>query len=299
MKKIKIKKSKHDKILRILKILKSKSDGEYLLPIDFSKRFGVSIRTIQRDFKIIREVMGDNFFEKDFKIRNKALKMLAFGFVKLLDKSSLLSYNNDKNNSLKIITITPKYRGDLKLSYMDKIAEAFELSRYVKIIYKSPSKAESYEVEVIPIGVVYFDGYLYFVAKKDTDKHPRTFRFDRIVSLKVMDKNIILSKDEINEILESCRYSIWSVRSEKPFINVELEAYEWASDFFENFEVLAEQKVFYLKNKNGLKVYGKVSNYNEIIPYILRFIPNVKVLKPKKLLQDIKDSVRRYLDLYE
>lgn len=291
------KKSKHDKVVRILHIIKTRLNGRFVSPNDFSKKFGVSLRTIQRDFKLIREVLGDIFFEKSLNTKNKALKMLALGFIELLSNKSVLGLKDNEKNSLKIITIAPRYRGKMNFLYMDKIAEAFELSRYVKIRYKSPTKDESYEDEVIPIGVIYFDGYLYFVAKKSNDKDPRTFRFDRIVSLEVLDKNIILTEDEINEVLKNCRYSIWSVRSDEPTIYVELETYEWAKEFFENFEVLAEQKI--IKKDKGLIVSGKVSNYNEVIPYILRFMPNVKVLQPQDLKSIIKDYLEMALKLYE
>lgn len=288
-------KSKKDKIVRILNIIRKMMKGDFIYSQKLARDFSVSLRTIQRDIKIIREVLGNDFIQPHLvKTKNATLNKLLIGLIKLIDRN----FKFQDNDTFKVITVAPRYRGKDRISYINTISEAFKMARYVSIRYKHPLTNNITDIDVVPVGVIYSDGYLYLLAKKENDVNPRTFRFDRIMDIKISEKVVVLTNGDVKEVLENCRYSIWSIRSEKPIISIKLVAKEWASDFFENFEVMAEQKVS--KDKNGkVIVEGRVSNFNEITPYILRFIPHVKVIKPKDLKEIVLNHIKEYLSAYE
>ena len=233
----------YDKIITRLTIILSKLyQGDKLKPKDLSEEFGVSLRTIQRDFKErllsfpIYYEKGHWQMESDFKIdRNLSLKdSIALDILENFSKNLGSSFHAQSSNILSKLK-NRKYSPIFTKLNMEDISDEFDsmiayeeaiLSRKsMKIKYVTDTKVS--EVKINPIKIVNFEGLWYLVATDENNKL-KSYYLKNTTMLKVYKSTFTISK-KVETILDNA-ISIWFSDNE-PF-EVILEIDHHVAKFF-------------------------------------------------------------------
>lgn len=295
------------KVNRIIRIMEMLSRNIPVSTRKLAEEFNVSQRTIQRDLQTIKSEFGEGFIKKNFSNKKESSVSLDSIFLRLIKNLSREWYDEIKRmydivediKTSTIIPIMPKRRNEKKnnVDIIQKIDNAIEFLNKIEFYYdRGDGKIK--KVVACPLKILYYDGFLYllcFLDKSGNEISYRTYRIDRIKELNETDETFMYTEN-LEELLENI-YSVWGIRDKTggKTYNVNLEIYSWAVDFFENFNVLRDQST--IRKKDKIIVKGKVFNFNEIIPYILRFMPYVKVKSPKSLKKEIDKIISEYKKL--
>lgn len=290
-----------EKIKRVIHIIEILYTTRQINTLDIAKKFGVSKRTIERDMKIIRENMVgyDKIKSASYNVksRNAMIKNMLLNFAKALGndfyKKALELFSGSKEKTLEIIPLKPKLREEKGLysDMIEKIKEAVDGAAKINLEY-SKSDGIIEKKSVTPCAVLYYDNYLYLYGFIEGDQNKkRTFRFDRIKKLEITEETSVFTYD-IKELSEIS--NIWALSENEEVMEVKLKARGWAYDFFKNFSVLKNQKIE-KDNSDYLIISGRVSNIHEVLPYVMRFAPNLEVIKGKEILEEAKKRMKEFL----
>jgi predicted DNA-binding transcriptional regulator YafY len=156
----------------------------------------------------------------------------------------------------------------------------------------SPRLNEMQEFDICPLKIIYYEGFLYVLAfLYNRENSYRTYRLDRIKELEHKRDKVFSFPENLEEILKT--HNIWGVAKKKN-IKVELNISGWALDYFKTFDIMSD-RVERNNSDGSLTLKGKIGNFNEIIPYILRFMPFVKVVKPIELDMEVRKLLKEYI----
>ncbi|QKF64918.1 helix-turn-helix transcriptional regulator [Campylobacter corcagiensis] len=282
------------KTKEILNILKKSSTSEEKLCEIFSK----DRRTIARYIKILKDdginirlengIYKITGFEKDENsVIYEVIKNLSQNQgVEFFNKSKNLFDDFDKGykNAFFIHAKDEVLNSD-DLALFENLAKAIENKKMINFLY------ENFEFKVKPLKVAKFEGYWYLLCL-DADKNDKfkKFHVKTIKNLSVSNESFKTSK-EIETKLKNAN-SIWFDIDEESFV-VELLVHNLVLKFIERIP-LKTQKMISQKN-DFTTIYLEISNEYEIVPFILRFIPFIRVISPNELNEKIKNLLSEYL----
>lgn len=170
------------------------------------------------------------------------------------------------------------------LEFFKSLASAIENKELVNFTYNE------YKFIVKPLKIANFDGFWYLLcldANKD-DKFKK-FHLKSIKNLTILNEKFTNTKD-IEAKLKNAN-SIWFDIDKKGFI-VELLVDNSILKFLERIPLKTQAII---RKQDESEVYLKVSNYYEIVPFILQFIPFIKVIAPNELNEYLKNLLSEYL----
>ena len=297
----------YDKILsRLTFILSKLYQGEQLVPKELSAEFGVSLRTIQRDFRDRLQNFPLYYKNKswrmdsDFKI-DKALSMkdtITLDILEDFSKSlgdqfhtrSSLIINKLKNRKYSPI-FTKLNMENISGEYDSMIAyeEAIISKTQIKIKYTTDKKSS--EVKINPIKIVNFDGLWYLVATDENNKL-KSYYMKNTTLLKVYKATFIISQ-EVEQILNNA-ISIWFSDNE-PF-EVIMEIDNHVAKFFKQKPISSTQKILE-EDENKMTISVMATSDFEIIPIIKSWIPFIKVITPQRIQDTVKEEATKFLSL--
>ena len=297
----------YDKILTRLTIILSKLyQGDKLEPKELAEEFGVSLRTIQRDFKerlINFPIYYENKswkMDSNFKI-DKSLSIKDTITLDILEDFSKSLGSSFYNRSSSIISKLKnrKYSPIFTKLNMEDISKEFEsmiayeeaiLSKsQIKIKYTTDKKVS--EVKINPIKIVNFEGLWYLVATDETNKL-KSYYIKNIILLKVYKATFTVPK-EIEKILNNA-ISIWFSDNE-PF-EVIMEIDNHVAKFFKQKPISSTQKILEEDDKKMIISVMATSDF-EIIPLVKSWIPFIKVVSPQRIQNKVKKEVSKFLAL--
>lgn len=263
--------------------------GKKLNTDSLSKEFGVNIRSIQRNIKDIREYFESNY--KTYKLRvvktgdfyhlssdydaNSEIAFLFVSEIKGEQKSEgiLLNLNYEKVNFNDIVLLK----------------EAVINSTIITATYDK--KGLRYPVTLEPYRVAFMEKFWYLIAVDSGDNNKiKTYRLSRL-------DNIVKTKESFKqnkEILNKAHLAInaWFSPDKKPF-DVELLLVGDATKHFQNPPLQQNQRV--VKESDGsVRIELSITHKMEIIPTILAWMPNIKVISPKFIADEIEEKVVSY-----
>ncbi|MBI4801797.1 MAG: WYL domain-containing protein [Elusimicrobia bacterium] len=303
---------KHYRIGKILNLL----DRGPVRMKDLALEFNVTPRSIERDFERI-ELYG-----YDVDTPQKGVKQFAPGVSlkksKLTaDQHSALIMLHEMSKNLgasvnksfaslfkhltqsepwesNILPLMPRLIKTENIPYIKEIEEAIDYGRKLEIAYRSRGKTEAELRVVCPLKILFADGFAYILAVPGSGKgRAATYRIDRIKSLEALPESFTPPAD-VEKIIRKAR-NIWGVMPEtRRRIRVRLKVERWAVDYFRQQEIVGGQRTRD-EHDGSLTFEAKVCEHREIIPHILRWMPNVTVLEPPALKAEVRSLVKRYL----
>jgi len=307
------KKGDYDKrIYRLLYILNRLDSGRKVLSRELAEEFNVSIRSIQRDIAILTSTgflihssskgvyaFEEGFSLKKMKLTNEEASLLTF----LWEVSQSLggkfsdSFRNILKKAVQQEYESPFYvkmpegvRLDKKLPFMEDLETAIEDFQQIDISYCQPDKpVKAFRLD--PLKIIYFDGFWYLLARPSGKDGVFKFRLERIRGLEISKSDFIPPKNLKTMLDQSV--NIWF--SEKRDKTVTLKVGKEASGYFKQKIYFPLQKIK-KENKDGsLIIETKISQYEEIIPIIMHWIPHIIVQSPKDLKEEVGKVVEKYL----
>lgn len=282
-----------DTLNNLLKILNILYSGGYVTIKALVNDYGISERTASR---YLNEYLMDAGFPiekvgRKFKLANKNPEIIGAieaienfakeagfyddikGFIKTIKQNSLSTYMK-----LHIENI-----GDY-IKEVNLIENAIKQKRVIKFTY-----ANKNEYEVKPLKIANFEGYWYLLAL-DKDKY-KTFHLKSIKNITKTDKTFEISPTFLEKLDNAI--NVWFEPNKEPF-KVILKADEWASKYLKRIPLNPTQKEIEVL-PDGSIFEIKITHEMEIKRFIKSFLPQIKVIKPKWLDEEIKKEIQEYL----
>lgn len=203
---------------------------------------------------------------------------------KLIDKLKILDSNNTHNADIETTleaqgyAVRQGFRENISLEILEKINEAVLCQKQIKFKYYNEEKI------VNPYGLLIGEK-IYLIARFDNNDKNYTFRLSKIEQIQIT--NNYFDRDEKFDIKEFSQKSFGVFQDDE--MEVKLEFKKSAHEVLEyNFH--PTQKIEELENGN-FEVTFTASGQYEIITELLKWRDSVKIISPKKLKQEYKNTV--------
>jgi len=297
----------YDKALTRLRIILQRlNDGESLGVKELADEFGVSTRTIQRDFneKLVSSYpiyqenkkwkMQDGF--KIEKIRDIDDKIVLNIIEKITDgiggnfasrsKKLLSKIKNEEQNpiytKLNIEDISDK------ISDVSLIEIAIKEKKEITCNYQLQNQ-DTYNTTLQPLKIVNYEGFWYLVALNNDEV--KKYYLKELSTIKKTDVKFNVD-NKIDELLQNS-ISIWFNQYEEPF-EVKLYANKWASKYFKR-RPLPTQSMLSLNEDGSMEFVVKITHEMEILPIVKYWVPNLYIIEPIWLKNIMKSDLEKYL----
>jgi len=297
----------YDKALTRLRIILQRlNDGEALGVKELAEEFGVSTRTVQRDFNeklvgsypIFQEnkkwKMQDGF--KIEKIRDIEDQIVLDIIEKITDGigGNFGSRSKKLLEKLKNDQQSPIYTKLNIEDVSDKLAEINILETAIK--QKSEISCQyvydngRYDTTLKPLKIVNYEGFWYLVALRKDEI--RKYYLKELSNIKLTNTTFTIDT-KIDELLNNS-ISIWFNQHNEPF-EVKLLALKGASKYFQR-RPLPTQSTLSLNEDGTMEFAVKITHEMEILPIVKYWIPYLHILEPKWLQDIVKEDLENYLN---
>ena len=179
-----------------------------------------------------------------------------------------------------------------EIKLCEQISDAYSMKKKIGIGYKSIKSGESERV-LHPYGIYNYEGDTYLIAYCENRKEVRDFKLCRISKLSIMDEKYKI--DEDFDIHEYTKNSIGNFKGEE--IEIHLIIREPFATIVSEKRWSSKQSIKELSD-GSIEFRARMMGYEQIKSWILGMGPNVTVLEPKKLVDDIKEDIKKMMSTY-
>jgi proteasome accessory factor B len=318
---------KTNRISRVVQLLTTLQSGENYAVNDLATIFGTSRRTIFRDLKELQTIgvpyhynakSGSYTIDPEFFLPPIDLNLQeALGLLLLVHKASsqiqlpfkhsaLLAALKIENNlpakirqycNKQLQNISTRVDPQAPMSQLDKIfaqlQKAIAKKNKVSMRYHSFFEGQIIDVELSPYHLMYNRRAWYVLGFSDLHKSVRTFKLNRILELKTMDKCFVggESFDPYDFIGRA-----WSMIPEGRIYNIKLRFLPMVANNVAEVQWHSTQKV--TRNGDGSAIIEfRVDGLKEITWWILGYGDQVEVLAPKALRNKVLETAKNMLKL--
>lgn len=283
----------HDKLsTRLAQILAKFNQGDRVTIEALSEEFGVSKRTIERDF-IRLSYLPTKKDGKYHYLEEYALGKLNFDDIKnfaifsgikslfpSLTKQFLAEILNDKINKAYMVSNSGFEDIEKKQDIFQKLTSAILDQKVIEFSYNDKKRVAK------PYKLINTNGIWYLSAVENDST--KTYTFSKIKNLKITDEKFT---QDINILKEIERNEINFLSSEQK--EVQLKIQNSAKEYFLRKRVLSNMKIIE-ENEEYFVVSTNVSFDDEIINLVKYWIPYMAILSPLSL----KDKLYKVLEDY-
>lgn len=169
--------------------------------------------------------------------------------------------------------------------------EAVERCRQVRMRYKTAAGEEkAFDVE--PLKLVYHEGFWYLLWRFPGGDRVSKNRLDRVLELETLAQRFTPPKG-LQRMLRESENSIWfGGKRDKP---ARIQVSKDAAPYFLEQDRFPLQKVVKRNRDGSVIVETKLCHFMEALPTIYRWIPQLVVLSPKELADEVRKQVSSYL----
>ncbi|MFA6636913.1 MAG: transcriptional regulator [Candidatus Omnitrophota bacterium] len=299
------------KIFRLWTILNRLDTRKMVSTRELSEEFNVSYRTVQRDLQLLglagfpvvtfekgQHTFSDGFSLKRIEMSGEEASLLSF----LYEIASSLGENFEESfrgilkkvlakecDSPFYVKIPEGVKLDKKIPFVKDLEKAIESSNVIEMDYVKPEGEK--RLRIHPLKIMFFDGFWYLLARIEGKDWIVKLRLENIRNLKVMEDTFDEPENLKTMLEESVNIWFSENRNKKVVLHIDKDVVR----YFKQREYFPLQKIK-KENKDGsLVVESMVSDYMEVIPNIMRWIPNVKVISPGELKETVKKRIEQYL----
>ncbi|MCT7649152.1 helix-turn-helix transcriptional regulator [Aliarcobacter butzleri] len=284
----------HDKLsTRLSQILIKFNNGDRVTIEDLAEEFGVSKRTIERDFvrfsylPIIKE-------NKEYYLEDLAIGKLNFDDIKnfaifsgvkslfpSLTKQFLAEILTDKINKAFLVSNSGFEDIEKKQEIFYNLTSAICDQKIINFFYNDKARV------VKPYKLINTNGIWYLNATENEDI--KTYTFSKIKSLKVTDEKFIQNINILKEIERNEINFLSSITKE-----VHLQIDNSAKEYFLRKKVLSNMKIIDQTNEYFI-VSTNVAFDDEILNIVKQWIPYIRIVFPFELQNKLQDTLKNYL----
>ena len=261
-------------------------NGEELSAKEIAQIYNVNLRTAQRYPKYLKEAGLD--IRKD---KTKYFLKMPVGVENIIDIAKKLNFSIPIIDKLK----TSIYYSKLDIEKVD--LEKFEIlenaiknKNKLEIIYEEFKGYDSKLTDVKPLKIVNFEGYWYLLVLNYQNKY-RRYYINNMKKIKVLKETFDIDKEFLNKVNKKA-INVWYDPFKEPYL-VELYLDKTATKFFKRLSPFKLLNCRDYEDKTSIITLQITHDY-EIISFILRWIPHIKVISPNRLKEKILDEVKEY-----
>jgi len=304
---------KEKKLKNILFFLEDLSKGKIICIDEYAKKLNITPRTMQRYKKEVEEFFNIKFIKikrgcyqfpnpkkiESFLINEKEFK----DFEKFIDIVAHL-----KPQMLKFLNIDEKIIKKLVprniIFIKDSIMEEFFNTKYFNTLKHSIKHQKCVDIEYFsdkeyffedfkPYRIVFAEGNWYLCGISNDDIN-NGFKFLRISFIKnITSKSATFKKDkEVVEFIESFDSILSRFKEKKREVIVEVD--KSVERFFRVKKFLPSQEI--LKSGDNLTIRYYITSDEEILFLAKRWLPHMKIIKPKELQEKLLNLVKEFLE---
>lgn len=300
---------KHDydkAMLRLSTIITRLYQGDLLSVTELAQEFAVSNRTIQRDFNDRLNNFPIEQVKKKWKLRDgctieKTLPIDELVVSQILEKMSQdiggEFYTKTKNLLSRIQNneFNPIYtRIDMEdlsghLQSIALLEEAICKKQSIKALYKTDNEAK--EVELNPLKLANFEGFWYLITLDNENEYVKKYHFKSLSGITLLDRTFE-SSPKLDESLENA-LGIWFRIHADPF-EVRLSVSPEIAKFFRRKPLSKTQAISSVGTDGSMEITLKITHEMEIIPIVQYWMPNMRVIEPLWIHEQIMENIKGY-----
>ncbi len=283
----------------------------------------VSTRTLDYDIKYMREQLGAPliydrsegyyYYEDDeFTLFNFCLDeheivsmksveelLKPFRFFPFVDDIMRITERLSKDPGMFEHLYFPVVRLDHNQSYkgmkwLKRLIDALHSNRKILLTYQPFGKPE-FQAKVKPILIKEYNNRWFLLGKIDNAQtHFTAFAFDRIKKIKILDDYFYPAEKE--EVLKKLKEIVGvSYPQDRPKEKIRLFLYYPAAHYVRTKPMHPSQRIV-KETEEGVEVTLSLKINYELKQIILQYMPNIRILEPQHLREDIEEMLKRGLE---
>ena len=284
----------------LLDIIKRFYQGEKLTTKEIANNYEVSVRTAQRYIKYLQiagfSIQKDGIFYTFESIVDENQEVLFETIETIIKNTGLEKDIIPLLKKLRMINKESVFYSKLDIEKVDisifiQIESAIRNKNKIEVKYKMNNKIIPLIIK--PLKISNFEGYWYINALDEKNRY-KNFHIKSIQSIDILNQTFRVKKDLLKNLDKAI--NIWFDPT-KEIIQVELFADEFATKYLERLPISSTQKI--IKNKdNTSTIYIEITHSFEIIRKLLMWIPNLVVIEPKWLKDEVDSMIDEYIDKF-
>jgi len=294
-------------IYRTVEILKRLNSGQRLCITLLATEYEVSERTIRRDFELIKEIFG-NFLTKESdcyqgykrvlldELMEASELLVLSNIVTLFDSVQKSSKISNKTKALieqsqKVYDFKSRpFENIENLDIVKKLEHAIAFNKEIEIIYQTEYKP--FRLKFMPYKIVFLNENFYLVGLNCKNSSFEYRRITMIKDIKFSGKNF--KRDFNIEKFISNLQTPWSVYETRE-VEVILKVDKSIRRYFLRKKYLPSQKIGKEFEDGSIEVKYEITNYREIEDIIIKWLPKIEIIQPRRLKKHIKKSLKKKL----
>ena len=263
-------------------------NGEQLSVKDIAEIYNLNYRTAQRYPKYLEAIGIDIRKTKEGKKDIYYIKLPA-GAESIVDVAKKLNLSIPIIDKLK----TSVYYSKLDIEKVDlNKLEILEdaIKNKLEIIYEEFEGYESKLTDVKPLKIANFEGYWYLLALNYKDEY-RRYHINSMKNIKILEDTFFID-DEFLDKVNKKAVNVWYDPFKEPYL-VELYLDKVVTKYFKRLPSF--KPLHFKEERDGSSiVITEITDEMEILPFILRWIPHVKIISPQKLEKEVLNKIEKY-----
>ena len=299
-----------NRLYRLKNIIESLSSGLELSTPELVKEFTQSKKVIQTDFKkyLLPLFCDDSIYycpsSHKYKSKNNFLNKTLYSAEELAliavlkakskdnniedmyDKTHALFHKfEDLQSNIFYQKSSVEKIDDFKTEII-QIKNAIESKNIIKCFYK-----DKYKI-IYPLKILNLEGYWYLLVYEKKDDKIKTFHLNSIKEIEALFTVYDYNENKIRSFDNGI--TAYHKLNAEP-ITVQLYCESNVSIYFIRKPLSSNQRTLTKYENGGIDIELEITDFLEIIPTIQRYIPYVKVIKPKELSQKINQNLQKYI----
>ena len=291
----------HDTLVyRLAQMLVKLNQGEKLDPQQLAEEFGVNLRTIQRDLNVrfaylqLEKTDGRYHLDPTFlgKLSTKDVERFAglsgiSGLYPSLSDSFLRDIFDSQMQTALLVKGHNYETLAGKESLFRDLERAIVARKRISFAYVKAEGEKAY-TSICPYKLINNRG-IWYLAAVDGEKL-KSFSLTKLNHLRVSDEVFEWSaKIDAQLISED---GVW-LSKEK--LEIVLKVSKEVAGYFRRRKLIANQVIEKELEDGGLIVSAKVGHANQILPIVRYWIPNIRVISPESLQEEMERALADYL----
>ena len=265
---------------------------------DDSLNMGISKRTLQRDFKDIRDLFGVNIEyskkEKGYFITQG--EMESMNFERMMEGFDLFNSLNLAQELAPFIHLEKRKPQGTENLY--GLLHAIKNKLQIKFLYQKYWEDEYSQRNAEPYALKEFKNRWYLLAKNGSDNFIKTFALDRLTDLEITNDYFKLPM--AFNVKESFRYCFGVINPDNEVPQeIVLSFNSFQGKYIKSLPLHHSQEII-KDNGTELKIKLKLCITYDFIMELLSFGDDVKVIEPESLVVEIKsgheNAFKQYLN---
>lgn len=270
---------------------------EYLQMNDENISLAFSKRTLQRDIKEISNLFGINIIfsskEKGYFLDDGNSDNM--NFQRMMESFDLFNSLNVADDLSAYVYL--EKRKPLGTQHLYGLMHSIKNRIYIEFEYEKFYDESISHKQVKPFALKEFKNRWYLLAEDVKTNECRTYGLDRISNLIITNRKFAKTKDaNVHEMFKHC-FGITSANDDKP-VEVVLSFDKEQGKYIKSLPLHETQEII-VDNNNELQIRLNIFITYEFVMELLSYGSRMKVIKPAKLINEMKRYYQKALKQYD